>query len=280
MVRTKVAIIGAGPAGISCAIQLRHAGIDFQIYEKSEIGGAVKNARLIENFPGLDPLTGEEFANKLENHLRRLKITVNMSKINRIQHEDNYFILETNDRLIVSEYVVLATGTIPKFLPDFEVSERTFYEVKRMKHIRNSIIGVIGSGEAAFDSGLRLAENQNRVHIFTKKGPASVAKHLLEKVISNGSVKPHLGEPVEEVLKISDNRYSVCTERETYVIDYLLISIGRLPDLTLLKGLNIDSLSNLCLCGDAKRGRLGQASIAIGDGIAAAMDIITLINNT
>ncbi|ACR80745.1 MULTISPECIES: NAD(P)/FAD-dependent oxidoreductase [Kosmotoga] len=279
MFRTKVAIIGAGPAGISCAIQLKHAGVDFEIYEKSEIGGTVKNANLIENVPGFDPLTGEEFANKLEKHLQRLKIVVNMSQINKIQHQDNFFILEANDCMVVSEYVVLATGTVPRTMPDFEVPERTFYEVRKMRHIKNSTIAVIGSGEAAYDSALNLTKNRNRVHLFTKKEPQNVAKRLLKKVISNDFVEVHLKEPVVEILKIEDNWYGARTDRGIYVVDYFLISIGRVPNLALLKGLHSDSLTNLFLCGDAKRGRLGQISIAIGDGVAAAMDIIGLSNS-
>ena len=48
---TKVIIIGAGPAGIACATQLKRYNIDSIIIEKEEIGGLIKNANWIENYP-------------------------------------------------------------------------------------------------------------------------------------------------------------------------------------------------------------------------------------
>ena len=37
-------IIGAGPAGVTSAIYAKRSGLDFDIYEKSCIGGNVVNA--------------------------------------------------------------------------------------------------------------------------------------------------------------------------------------------------------------------------------------------
>ena len=47
---TDVIIIGAGPAGIACAIQLKRYNIDSIVLEKDKIGGLLKNANLVENF--------------------------------------------------------------------------------------------------------------------------------------------------------------------------------------------------------------------------------------
>jgi thioredoxin reductase len=48
----KVAIIGAGPAGIATAIQLKRYEIAPIIFEKARIGGLLLNANLVENYPG------------------------------------------------------------------------------------------------------------------------------------------------------------------------------------------------------------------------------------
>ena len=48
----RIAIIGAGPAGIACAIQLIRQGYSPIIFEKGEIGGLLKNANLVENYLG------------------------------------------------------------------------------------------------------------------------------------------------------------------------------------------------------------------------------------
>ena len=40
-IKTKVAIVGGGPAGCAAAIQLKRAGVDPVIFEKKGIGGLV-----------------------------------------------------------------------------------------------------------------------------------------------------------------------------------------------------------------------------------------------
>jgi len=59
---TNVIIIGAGPAGIACAIQLKRYNINTIVLEKDKIGGLLKNANLVENYPGFpNGINGEKF---------------------------------------------------------------------------------------------------------------------------------------------------------------------------------------------------------------------------
>ncbi|MCK4538908.1 MAG: NAD(P)-binding domain-containing protein, partial [Candidatus Krumholzibacteria bacterium] len=51
-INTKLIIIGAGPAGIAAAIYLKRAGVDFVLLESGEPGGLLRNAFLVENYPG------------------------------------------------------------------------------------------------------------------------------------------------------------------------------------------------------------------------------------
>ena len=49
----RVAIIGAGPAGLAAAIQLKRYGIDALLLQGVEaVGGLLRNANLVENYPG------------------------------------------------------------------------------------------------------------------------------------------------------------------------------------------------------------------------------------
>ena len=54
-----VIIIGAGPAGVAAAIQLKRSGLKPIVFEKDRIGGLLANANLVENYPGFpDGLSG------------------------------------------------------------------------------------------------------------------------------------------------------------------------------------------------------------------------------
>ena len=47
-----VLIVGAGPAGLAAALQLKRYGIDATLIERGRVGGLLNNANLVENYPG------------------------------------------------------------------------------------------------------------------------------------------------------------------------------------------------------------------------------------
>ena len=55
-------IIGAGPAGISIAINLKNKGFNVAILEGSMPGGKVNIAPRVDNFPGYTKISGPDLA--------------------------------------------------------------------------------------------------------------------------------------------------------------------------------------------------------------------------
>ena len=67
-----VAIIGAGPAGLAAAIQLQRYGIDALLLEAEAVGGLLRNANLVENYPGFPQgIPGMELARLFAGQLER-----------------------------------------------------------------------------------------------------------------------------------------------------------------------------------------------------------------
>ena len=58
-------IIGAGPAGIAAAIYALRAGLTVSVCEKSVHGGQTAIIENIENYPGIQKISGFDFANAL-----------------------------------------------------------------------------------------------------------------------------------------------------------------------------------------------------------------------
>ena len=82
----KVAIVGAGPAGVTAAVQLRRYGISPLLFDKKgDAGGLIENAYTIENYPLLPAgLSGGSFATLLRSRCRDLEIDVIGSTIEQI----------------------------------------------------------------------------------------------------------------------------------------------------------------------------------------------------
>ena len=74
MRRVKCVIVGAGPAGMTAAIYLKRAGIDFVIVDKGAPGGELLKTSVIENYPGVSNVAGPDLAMKMNNQLKDLGI--------------------------------------------------------------------------------------------------------------------------------------------------------------------------------------------------------------
>ena len=60
-------IIGAGPAGITAAIYALRAGLSVTICEKNVYGGQTSIIENVENYPGIEKVSGFDFASVLFN---------------------------------------------------------------------------------------------------------------------------------------------------------------------------------------------------------------------
>ena len=151
-----VAIIGGGPAGVACAVQLRRYGFDPLIIDREGIGGLINNAWRLDNYPGFPKgISGPNLAEKLKQHVERFDIRYLISDILSSVFTGDRFVLKYAGGEIACKRLVIATGTraryvIPQGFP------RVFTEVYPIRHVKGKTIGIAGSGDAAFDYALTL----------------------------------------------------------------------------------------------------------------------------
>ena len=183
LIRTKVAIIGAGPAGIATALQLQRSGINPLIFEQKYIGGLLNNAFFIENYPGFPKgISGIDLVKKFKGHLDTWGINVVNDCVIKVYKEKNDFILQTKKTYKV-QFLVIASGTKPK-LPDIDASgcnEKILSDVYPIRNIRNKRIVIVGSGDAALDYALNLSRN-NRITILNRNNKIKGLDLLFKRI--------------------------------------------------------------------------------------------------
>jgi len=285
-----VAIIGAGPAGIAAAIHLQRCSIGFMLLEKNRIGGLLREANLVENFPGITPgVPGRTLTARWQRQLGAAGIQLEKARVLCLAHHDGHFMIQTEKQTIAAAIVILACGTVPlpagPPLDQLQPHTQLFNSILPLVNSRQKIITVIGGGDAACDYALNLAR-KNKVHILNRSGKLRALPLLLDRcrqhpdiIIHENSMLTHATVNAgtnEIILKTLD---PLRKEKNEIACHRILTAIGREPALQFLHPelraaiAELQSQKKVFLAGDAGNGRFRQASLAAADGLRAAMEI-------
>src|SRR5574344_2538463 len=92
-----VIIIGAGPAGLSCALYLKRAGVSPLVLEKSAPGGKLLTIAEIANYPGFGPTDGFSLAQALVNSATAQGVEITAGEVVSVSKENTTFSIQTRD---------------------------------------------------------------------------------------------------------------------------------------------------------------------------------------
>ena len=159
-----VAIIGSGPGGMTAAIYAARAGLKTVIFEKATIGGQMSYTNEIENFPGLDNISGFDLAMILDGQAKKFNTEYKNEEINSIEKTEGLFRLTTANSEYMAHTVILAMGASPRNL-GLESENRlrgsgvSYCATCDGNFYRGADVAVIGGGNTAFE------DNHN--HLFS-----------------------------------------------------------------------------------------------------------------
>jgi len=289
-----VTIIGAGPAGLAAAIQLKRYGIDPIIFERALIGGLLHNANLVENYPGFPGgISGPELVRCFIEQARSIGIDVIFETVTLLEEAGSQFRVTTPSRVCLSRIVVIATGTRPCTFSDFEIlaplQERVFYEAFPLLGIEGKRIAIVGAGDAAFDYALNLAK-RNQVVILNRGEQQKCLPILWERSQAVSRISYHARTTVSRLSETASGEIAIKCAAPTgsldLYVDYLIGAIGREQELDFVatqlleRTHELEMRGTLYRIGDVKNGIFRQMSIAVGDGVLAAMQIYRQLEET
>ncbi len=299
----KVAIIGAGPSGLSCAYFLALAGFIVNIYEtKSATGGMVSAA--IPSFR----LPDENYQNDL-NRIEELGVLIHCnSSINK----DNFYQIRTNN-----DFIYIATGAQKPRAYNIDGIKAKgvldplhfLFNVKEGEPTGiGSKVVIVGGGNTAMDSArtaFRLVGENGKVSIVyrrtIKEMPADLGE--IKAVIEEGIEIIELATPVQVNTNNGEAQTITCIKMELgkkddtgrakphkvpgtefeIELDTLIPAIGQDLEIDFVEpeklrsdsGIYTTKLHDVFIGGDALRGA-STAINAIGDGRKVAQHIIDL----
>jgi len=221
-----VAIVGAGPAGLSAGLAAKAKNLKYVLLEQGDAGGTIlqyPRRKIVMTSPvdlpgwGKLKLTETSKENLLEiwqQILAKTKLTVNNNeKVLSIQKQGENFLLATSKQQYTAGAVILALGRrgTPRKLgvPGEELS-KVAYRLIDAESYQNCDVLVVGGGDSAVEAAMGLAlQGTNRVTVsyrkseFSRLKPRNVerldedVKRKAINVIFNSDVKLILHKEVE-----------------------------------------------------------------------------------
>lgn len=120
MEKYNLAIVGAGPAGMSAALNAENDNLRFILCESQEEGWfprvSVDSHYTVDNYLGFNDISGSELIEKFRSHLANNGISTDHSCVQDIRQEENIFSIDLGDRKVAAESIILCTGTKQKKL--------------------------------------------------------------------------------------------------------------------------------------------------------------------
>jgi thioredoxin reductase/CRP-like cAMP-binding protein/Fe-S-cluster-containing hydrogenase component 2 len=203
----EVAIIGAGPAGITAACSAAANNVSHILFERNEIGNTVFDYQLrkfVMAEPAKLPLRGPvKFqAGSREQVLQNWNEAISENSINLIKAEvshikkiDDGFEITASGELYQSKYVILAIGVqgSPRTLGvSGEAMPHVAYTLSDPDAFVGMDVLVVGAGDAAIENALALCEKNNvsilnRSAEFPRAKDANIAK--IQEAINNKKIR-------------------------------------------------------------------------------------------
>jgi len=112
MNRYDIAIVGSGPGGLEAAITAKIRNKDIILFGNKELSLKITRAAEIKNYLGFPDITGENLARAYNEHLQKMDININYSRINAVYAMGDYFTLQSADEMFEAKSVIISTGVV------------------------------------------------------------------------------------------------------------------------------------------------------------------------
>ena len=297
-------ILGAGPAGLSCALYAIRSGLKTAIIDVSAIGGTPANYCEIENYLGFGKIQGYELCERFENHIDEFE--VEKFPYEEIQSID----LISEDKKIITlngefsaKTVIIAVGAKNKKLNvkgenDFIGRGVSYCAVCDGAFYKDKIVAVVGGGNSALEEAIYLTQHAKKVYLIHRRDSFRADKIIQDKLYSNKKIELVLNSTVDEIL--GDNKVnsvvvkSVNSDKKSKIkIDGIFPYIGLEPNIEQFGAqLKLDesgfiitdefmktNIDGVYAIGDVRKTPLRQVITAVSDGAVAGVEASKYLMN-
>ncbi|WP_058486146.1 NAD(P)/FAD-dependent oxidoreductase [Defluviitalea phaphyphila] len=277
-----IAIIGAGPAGLSAAINGVIRNKKVIVFGREPKSSYLYKAEKVDNYLGMPNISGPKMIEEFLNHAKKLGVEFHEGRTLEVFPMGNYYTLNVENEFFEAKTVIIATG-IPKanYIPgekEFLGKGVSYCGTCDGPLYRGKTTMVIGEIEEAEEDVNFLQEICDKVYFLPTY---KEIKHVSPKVeILKGKPKEILGDNFVSGIRIDDKELKV---------DGVFLIKETVPVTQLIKGLEMEgktikvnrrqetNFPGVFAAGDCT-GRPFQVTKAVGEGAVAALETVSYLH--
>ncbi|MEJ6477302.1 MAG: thioredoxin-disulfide reductase [Octadecabacter sp.] len=299
--KTKVLIIGSGPAGYTAGVYASRAMLEPILVQGIEPGGQLTTTTEVENWPGDSEVQGPDLMIRMEAHARAVGTEIIGDIITSVDFSKRPFVAQSDSGTVYeADAIILATGARAKWLglptedkfKGFGVSacatcDGFFY--------RGQEIVVVGGGNTAVEEALFLTNFASKVTLVHRRDELRAEAILIDRLMKNPKIEPLWFHEVDEIygtdaplgvegVKVKHTKTGEITD---IAAKGLFIAIGHAPANELVKDVlkthmggyvvtqpdsSATSIPGVFAAGDLTDHKYRQAVTSAGMGCMAALE--------
>ncbi|HAQ20941.1 MAG TPA: thioredoxin-disulfide reductase [Prolixibacteraceae bacterium] len=293
-----VAILGAGPGGLTAGLYLCQARINTVLVDIALPGGNVSTTHMVSNYPGfIEPQPGYMLSHNMSEQTKRCgttyKVAVDVTNVDLQKKE----ITIDGQETIRAKRIIIATGTSPNRIGipgelEYKGQGISYCATCDAKYFVDKEVVVIGGGNSAIEEADFISKFASKITIVHQFDQLQANKIAQEKVFDNPkfsflfSHEPRAFKKAGDkmVVEVEDLKTK---ETKTLTSDGIFVFIGQKPNLEMLGGaLELDqwgyvktdedmrtNIDGVYAVGDVGSKKYRQITTAIADGTIAAISI-------
>ena len=291
-----LAIIGAGPAGMTAAIYAARASLSVVMIERGAPGGQMVNTFEIENYTGFEKISGPDLSMKMFEHAQAAGAEYAYGNVEKVTiAEDGTKLIDCGDHQVQAKTIIIATGTKHRLLNvpgEQQLSGRgiSWCAVCDGAFFKGKKVAVIGGGDSAVEEAIYLAGLVEKVTVIHRRDELRAQKVLQTRAFNDEKIEFVWDSVVEsfeeENGKLGGVKVKNVKTGEVSTVEaagaFIYIGLDPITDMVKDLGItdeagyiNVDhsmatNLPGVFAAGDVTNKELRQVVTAVNDGAIAA----------
>lgn len=287
-----IAIIGAGPAGMSAAIYARRAGLTVTVFEGEMCGGQMAYTPEVENYPGFAHISGAELSFSMREQMLSLGAELVEAPVTDLTAENGYSVTAGGE-VYTAKALIVANGAKRRKLgipgeDAYGGRGVSYCAVCDGMFFKGKTVAVVGGGNTALEDALYLAGICEKVYLVHRRDTFRAQQLFVDKVKAAENIEI-LYSTVPTEVRGEARVKALCVQgadgERVLDVAAVFVAIGLSPENEMFSGLvelengyiragddTHTSRAGIFAAGDTRTKTLRQIVTAAADGAMAATE--------